>query len=285
MDDPVVRIEHLSHTYMAGTPLSVQALRDVSLTVRAGTIAAVVGANGAGKSTLLHFLNALLRPLAPGRVQVLGTDTFSNDLDVGLLRRRVGLLMQFPHQQLFERFVGDDIAFGPRQAGMRGEELRACVFEAMNAVGLSPELFVDRHTFSLSGGEMRRAALAGVLAMRPELVILDEVTTGLDPRGRSQVHEILRGLRTRGITIVLVSNDMDEVMELADQVMVLERGVTVAEGIPYEVFTDGRIESWGLRQPEPLRIASELAAQGVSLPCGTTTLEDIEEALWQAWKA
>ncbi len=284
MIDAVVRIQHLAHTYLAGTPLAAQALTDASLTVLRGSVTAVVGPNGAGKSTLLHFINALVRPASDGQVQVLGLDTHTPSLDIGVLRRRVGLVMQYPQQQLFERFVGDDIAFGPRQEGLQGEALRKRVFEAMDVVGLDPPSFIDRHTFSLSGGEMRRVALAGVLAMQPELLILDEVTTGLDPRGRKQVHELLRDLRDRGITVVFASNDMDEVLEMADHMVVLDQGRTVAEDTPAALFNSMPSEQWGLLPPAAMRIRQGLVQAGIPLPSEVSSLSGLEEALWQAWK-
>ncbi|MCE5258082.1 MAG: ATP-binding cassette domain-containing protein [Chloroflexi bacterium] len=284
MIDAVVRIQHLAHTYLAGTPLAAQALIDASLTVLHGSVTAVVGPNGAGKSTLLHFINALVRPASDDQVQVLGLDTHTPSLDIGVLRRRVGLVMQYPQQQLFERFVGDDIAFGPRQEGLQGEALRKRVFEAMEVVGLNPLTFIDRHTFSLSGGEMRRVALAGVLAMQPELLILDEVTTGLDPRGRKQVHELLRNLRDRGITVVFASNDMDEVLEIADHMAVLYQGRTVAEDIPTVLFNSMQSGQWGLLPPAAMRIRQGLVQAGIPLPPGISSLSGLEEALWQVWR-
>ncbi|MHB9032469.1 MAG: ATP-binding cassette domain-containing protein [Anaerolineae bacterium] len=284
MPDPVVVINHLAHTYLSGTPMAVQALSDASLTIVPGTITAIVGPNGAGKSTLLHYMNALLRPRVAGSVHILGRDTSSPGLDIGHLRKQVGLVMQYPHQQLFERFVGDDIAYGPRQEGLPSAELRSRVYRAMEMVGLDPAAFVDRHTFSLSGGEMRRVALAGVLAMQPSLLILDEVTTGLDPRGRRQVHEQMKTLRNSGITLVFTSNDMDEVLELADKVVVLQQGKTVAEDAPLPIFNSGGLAEWGLLAPSTLRIRQELASTGVPLSAGIATLAELEEALWQAWK-
>jgi energy-coupling factor transporter ATP-binding protein EcfA2 len=284
MPDPIVRIRNLEHTYLRGTPLATTALYDASLLVYPGTITALVGPNGAGKSTLLHFINALVRPLGASHVEVFGGDTFASSLDVGQLRRRVGLVLQYPHQQLFERFVGDDVAYGPRQEGLHGEALRERVHEAMRFVGLEPQAFVDRYTFSLSGGEMRRVALAGVLAMQPELLILDEVTTGLDPRGRKQVHILLRQLKEQGTTVLFTSNDMDEVLAIADRVVVLHRGVTVAEGKPLDLFVSKNLNKWGLMPPAISQICSELRQAGVIIDDDVSNLPELEEVLWQAWK-
>jgi energy-coupling factor transporter ATPase len=283
--EEVLSVQDLSHTYLAGTPLATVALTHASLSLQRGSITAIVGSNGAGKSTLLHFINGLLRPVRYGMVKVFGQDMANRDLDIGALRQRVGLVMQYPHQQLFERYVGDDIAFGPRQLGLKGTELRERVYAAMRTVGLDPLAFVDRHTFSLSGGEMRRTALAGVLAMQPELLILDEVTTGLDPRGRRQVHELLNTLRGQGITIIFASNDMDEVLSLADQVVVLHQGGTVANGQPSDVFRSHELYDWGLVAPAVQRIRHDLVEAGIPISPSVTRIDELEEALWLAWKA
>ncbi|MHB1356721.1 MAG: ATP-binding cassette domain-containing protein [Anaerolineae bacterium] len=285
MAEEVLRVRDLSHIYLAGTPMATLALEKANLSLLRGSITAFVGPNGAGKSTLLHFINGLLRPVKRGQVQVFGLDTAARDLDIGALRRRVGLVMQYPHQQLFERYVGDDIAFGPRQLGLKSVELRERVYKAMSTVGLDPQVFIDRHTFSLSGGEMRRTALAGVLAMQPELLILDEVTTGLDPRGRRQVHDLLHALHDKGVTIVFASNDMDEVDELADQAVVFFQGCTVASGQPSEVFRSQALSRWGLVAPAVQRISQELAGAGIPIDPNITRMDELEEALWQAWKA
>jgi len=277
-------VQGLHHTYLAGTPLAVTALRGAELCLRRGEIAALIGPSGAGKSTLVHFLNGLLRPAGQGQVIVFGQDTGDPQCNVTALRRRVGLVFQYPHQQLFERYVGDDVAYGPRQLGLAGEELRERVRWAMDVVGLDFDSFVDRHTFSLSGGEMRRAALAGVLAMLPHLLVLDEATTGLDPRGRREVHALLRRLRDEtGLTILLVSNDMDEVAELADHVTVLYEGRTVLAGEVHEVFAQRELlRRYGVACPVAGEIVCALHEQGLPVAPGAITLAEAEEAIWQA---
>ena len=280
----IVEIRDLHYTYLSNTPMATVALRGAELTVRRGEIAALVGESGAGKSTLVQFLNGLLLPQTTGKVMVLGQDTGEPRYDASGLRRRVGLVFQFAHQQLFERFVGDDVAYGPRQLGLRRDEVRERVRWAMEAVGLPFDRFVDRHTFSLSGGEMRRAALAGVLAMRPELLVLDEATTGLDPRGRQETHRLLRELRdTRGITIVLVSNDMEEVAELADRMSVLHQGWTALQGAPREVFGQvERLQDYGLLRPPANAIIQRLSALGMPVDTGALTVGEAGETIWQA---
>jgi energy-coupling factor transporter ATPase len=284
---PIVAIRHLSHTYLAGTPLESVALRDASLELGRGEIAALIGTSGAGKSTLAHFLNGLLRPTEAGRVVVFGLDMAWPDVDLAALRRRVGLVFQYPHQQLFERYVGDDVAYGPRQMGLPRDALRERVRWAMEAVGLPFEAFKDRQTFSLSGGEMRRAALAGVLAMRPELLVLDEATTGLDPRGRRETHALLRRLRDEeGITVLLISNDMDEVAEVAGRVTVLHEGCTVLAGEVHEVFSQhDALVGARLGLPTVGEIVRALAREGVSIPGQPITACEAEEALWQTLRS
>jgi len=283
MTEPVVALRHVSHTYLAGTPDAVSALEDASLTVERGEIAALVGPAGAGKSTLTLFLNGLLRPPEPGQVVILGQDTASSTADLPSLRSQVGLVTQYPHAQLFERYVGDDVAYGPRQMGLSGEALRIRVRWAMETVGLPFETFVDRRTFTLSGGELRRVALAGVLAMQPEILVLDESTAGLDPRGRNQVHELLRRLRgEQGTTVLLVSNEMDEVAELADRVTLLDHGRTVGEGPAREILAQPELlQGHGLLPPEAVSIASSLKVHGIPLPDRLITSSQVEEALWR----
>jgi len=284
MRDPVITLRHLAHTYLADTPNAAPALVDANLTVQRGEIAALIGPSGAGKSTLVSFINGLLRPVERLRAVILGQDTADRSIDLSALRARVGLAMQYPHQQLFERFVGDDVAYGPRQLGLSREELRERVRWAMEEVGLEFEAFVDRQTFTLSGGEMRRAALAGVLALRPEILVLDEATAGLDQVGRRQVHDLVRRLRRdQSVTVVLVSNEMDEVAELADSVMVLDQGRTVASGPAREILTQAALlEPRGLALPEATEVAQRLEARGVAIATDLLTPREVEEALWQA---
>ena len=287
MSEATATIQNLSYTYLPGTPMATLALRGATLAVRRQEIGALVGESGAGKSTMVHFLNGLLHPSRAGQVSVFGQDTALPDCDLVALRRRVGLVFQYPHHQLFERYVGDDIAYGPRQLGLSRDQVRERVRWAMGVVGLDFQGFVDRQTFSLSGGEMRRAALAGVLAMRPELLVLDEATTGLDPRGREEVWTLLRRLRDEeGTTILLVSNDMDEVAELADHVTVMHRGRTILSGAPGEVFRRGAaLRAYGLTLPVGAQIVQALSEGGIPVDQGAVRMAQAEEAIWQAMTA
>jgi len=287
MSEALVTIRHLSHTYLAGTLLAEEALCDASLDVARGEIAALIGAGGAGKSTLAHFLNGLLRPVERGRVVAFGQDLAVHNVDLAALRRRVGLVFQYPHQQLFERFVGDDVAYGPCQLGLPRDEVRERVRVAMEQVGLPFEAFKDRQTFALSGGEQRRAALAGVLALRPELLVLDEATTGLDPRGRREVHDLLRRLRDdEGVSVLVISNDMDEVAELAERVTVLFEGRTVLAGEVHEVLSQHEaLAEAGLGLPTVGEVVRALADAGITLPGRPITAREAEEALWQTLRS
>jgi len=285
MNDTIISVQGLRHTYLAGTPMATVALKHADLILRRGEFSALVGESGAGKSTLVSFLNGLLRPMSRNQVLAFGQDTAARDCDIITLRRKVGLVFQYPHHQLFQQYVGDDVAYGPRQLDLSREGIRERVRWAMEAVGLDFETFVDRLTFSLSGGEMRRVALAGILAMHPELLILDEATSGLDPRGRSRVHTLLRYLHDHeGMSILIVSNNMDEVAELADRVTVLHQGKTVLAGSTHEVFGQcEKLKDYGLACPTASNILHALRQTGLSIEEALTKSE-VEEAIWQAMK-
>ncbi len=286
MADTLIEITALDYTYLPDTPMATRALRGASFRLRENEIHALVGPSGAGKSTLCHFANGLLRPVGLGHVRVLGQDTAAKHCDVRLLRRQVGLVFQQPHQQMLEELVGDEIAFGPAQLGLDTAALRERVREAMDAVGLSFERYVDRHTFALSGGEMRRVALAGVLAMHPRVMVLDEATTGLDPLGKQQIAELVRRLHAeRGMAFVIVSNDMDEVANLAHRVTILYEGRTVATGPTLEVLGPAfDLASYGLLRPSAGQILDRLAEAGLAVDRSPITLPEAEEAVWQAIK-
>jgi len=279
-DGPAIRVEDLWHTYMAGTPFEHTALRGVSLEVHPGEVVGIIGQTGSGKSTLIQYLNGLLRP-ARGRVRVFGHELGHPGADVRAVRRMVGVVFQDPEDQMFEPLVGDDVAYGPRQLGLPHEEVRARVRWAMEAVGLSFEGFKDRYTFTLSGGELRKAALAGVLALRPRVLVLDEPTSGLDPGSREDLRACIRALRARqGLTLVLVSHDMDEVARLCDRLYVLHDGAVIAAGPPRAVFGDGAyLAAVGLAPPEATRVCQRLRARGVPVPADALTVEEAGDAV------
>jgi len=274
---PLIEVRGLDSTYMRGTPLETVALRGVDFTVYPGEMVGVIGPTGSGKSTLLQHLNGLLRPQA-GRVRVAGVDLSDRRAGLRSLRLRVALLFQNPEDQLFERYVADDVAFGPLSLSLPLEEVRERVRRAMEAAGLPLQVYRDRLTFSLSGGERRRAALAGVLALDPQVLVLDEPLAGLDPAGRRELVSLLAGWHRReGRAIVWASHSMEEIARLADRVYVLAEGRVVLEGTPRQVFARGDLlAACGLEVPAVTQVLLELAQAG--LPVRTDVLS-LEEAL------
>ena len=277
---PIIEVEQLSHDYMRGTPLEYRALEDVSLAVGAGEVVAIIGQTGSGKSTLIQHFNGLLRP-HKGRVRVADFDLANPRIDVRALRQRVGIVFQRPEDQLFERYVGDDVAFGPYKSGFRGEALRERVRWALGVVGLDFETFRDRPIFALSGGQRRKVALAGVLALRPEILVLDEPTAGLDPQSRDELLSILAELREReGLTVVLVSHNLDEVARLADYVYVMVGGRVALHGTPRQLFANpAALEAVGLDAPPACRVAHGLRAAGLPIPAGAIHPHEVAEAI------
>ena len=280
-ESPFIKVRNLHHTYLRGTPLEVPALHGVSLEVHRGEAVGIIGRAGSGKSTLVQHLNGLLRPREPGLVCVDGYDLSDAGVDVRRIRQRVGLVFQYPEQQLFERLVGDDVAFGLKKLGLARPERVERVRWAMEAVGLDFQAFKDRYTFSLSGGEMRKAALAGVLALRPEVLILDESTSGLDPRSRHELLDRLLALhREEGLTLVFVSPSMEDVAELVDRVYVLDEGRVVLSGPVREVFAQPEaLRHHGLGVPQVTEVAHELRRGGVAVECVPLTVAEGVEAI------
>ena len=260
-------IENLTHTYMPGSPFQATAIHGVSLTIRDGEFIGLIGHTGSGKSTLIQHLNGLLRP-SSGRVLIDGKDLFAKDTDKREVRRKVGLVFQYPENQLFEETVAADIAFGPKNLGLSPEEVDARVRDACAQVHLDYETFKERSVFELSGGQMRRAAIAGVLAMQPQTLILDEPCAGLDPRGRDEILGLVRELqRTRGTTVVMVSHSMDDVASLVSRVIVMNRGQIAMDGTPREIFRQGEaLRAMGLDVPEAARLAARLREKGFDVP-------------------
>ena len=257
----IIEVRGLAHDYMRDTPLAVTGISNISLDVRRGEVVGLIGHTGCGKSTAIQHLNGLYRPQR-GTVRVLGQDLADPKVDVRALRRRVGLLFQSPEAQLFEQYVGDDVAYGPRNLKLSREEVRARVRRAMEAVGLGFEEFKDRITFGLSGGQMRRVALAGVLALEPEVLVLDEPTAGLDPHGRRQLYDTLLALHAAGLTLVIVSHNMEELAQVCHRLFVINHGQTVMSGTPAEVFAH----------------APELRRLGLGVPAVTAAVDDLRQA-------
>ncbi|HEY8418350.1 MAG TPA: energy-coupling factor transporter ATPase [Limnochordales bacterium] len=281
---PIV-VKDLHYTYNAGTPLAVPALRGVSLTIADGEFVALVGPVGAGKSTLLQHLNGLLIP-PPGTVWVDGQDLGARGVDWRAVRQRVGLVFQYPEQQLFAETVYADVAFGPRNLGLDEAMVVQRVQEAMAALGLDYERLKDRSPFTLSGGQQRRVALAGVLAMGPRYLVLDEPTAGLDPIGRRDLLELLARLhREQGVAVVLVTHDLEEAARLAEKVIVLAGGRVALAGPPAEVLGASRradLQALGLDVPVAAQLVDELRQRGWDLPGHVVRDEDVVAAIARA---
>ena len=278
---PIV-LEKLSHHYKSG-PNTAVALEDIDLTIKDGELLALIGHTGSGKSTLAQHLNGLLEPTS-GRVLLNGEDINQKGANRRALRFQIGLVFQYPEHQLFEETVYKDIAFGPKNMGLSEEEIDARVRGAMARVGLEFDEMKDRSPFELSGGQMRRVALAGVLAMQPKVLVLDEPTAGLDPRARDYLLKDVKQLNEEGTTVVLISHAMDEVARLATRVAVLEKGKLVMEGPTDEVFIQQeRLAKMGLDVPEAFKLALRLQEEGLNLG-HHYRLRDIADGLAKAIK-
>ena len=279
---PLIEVKDLYHTYLRGTPLEVVALRGVDMEVCEGEAVGIIGHTGAGKSTLVQHLNGLLRP-QQGKVTVDGEDLSNGKVDIRAIRRKVGLVSQYPERQLFKPIVADDIAFGPQQYGLPRDEVRHRVRWAMEMVGLDFEEFKDRYTFSLSGGEMRRAAIAGVLALQPKVLVLDESTTGLDPRGRNDLLKRIKDWHEgEGLTIVFVSPNMEDIAQLVDRVYVMTEGRTVTSGTPREIFSRPQeLIAQGLGVPQVTEVMQLLRARGQEVAIDVLTVAEAEEEIWR----
>ena len=280
---PLVQINDLHHIYLRGTPLEVTALKGVTMEVCEGESIGIIGRTGAGKSTIVQHINGLIRPRQPGKVIIDGQDMSDASIKVKTIRQKVGLVFQHPEQQLFERLVGDDIAFGPKKLGMAREERRERVRWAMEMVGLDFEQFKDRFTFSLSGGEMRKVAIAGVLALQPKMLILDESTTGVDPRGRKELlARILELRRQHGVTLIFVSPNMEEVASMVDRLYVIDDGQTVMNGTTRAIFERAEeLRQYGLGVPQVTTVAHRLRERGLAMPRTPLTVAEAEEDIWK----
>ena len=277
--EPILQIKHLTHTYGVGTPFQRSAVEDMSFEVREGEFLGIMGHTGSGKSTLIQHLNGLLKPTS-GQVLLAGKDIWADPKQIRQVRFQVGLVFQYPEYQLFEETVYKDIAFGPANMGRTGAELDRCVREAARLVGIRDEQ-LDKSPFELSGGQKRRVALAGVLAMEPDVLILDEPTAGLDPAGRENLMANIRDYhRNKQKTIVLVSHSMDEIAQNADRILVLKGAHILMTGTPAEVFARGEeLLSAGLDVPEVTRIAMALRDRGLPIDPAVYTVEALERQL------
>ena len=271
-------LDNVSYTYQEGTPFASAALSDVSLSIEDGSYTAIIGHTGSGKSTILQLLNGLLVP-TKGSVRVFDTliTPTSVNKQIRQIRKQVGLVFQFAENQIFEETVLKDVAFGPQNFGVSVEEAEAIAREKLALVGIDESLF-ERSPFELSGGQMRRVAIAGILAMEPSILVLDEPTAGLDPIGRKELMTLFKKLHQDGITIVLVTHLMDDVAEFADQVYVMEKGRLVKSGAPSLVFQNLEfMENIQLGVPKITRFAHRLAERGVSFKQMPITIEEFKE--------
>ena len=275
-----IALENVSFTYQEGTPLASTALSDVSLTIEDGSYTALIGHTGSGKSTILQLLNGLLVP-SQGSVRVFDTliTSTSKNKDIRQIRKQVGLVFQFAENQIFEETVLKDVAFGPQNFGVSEEDAEQIAREKLALVGIDESLF-DRSPFELSGGQMRRVAIAGILAMEPAILVLDEPTAGLDPLGRKELMNLFKKLHQSGMTIVLVTHLMDDVAEYANQVYVMEKGRLVKGGKPSDVFQDVVfMEKVQLGVPKITAFCKRLANRGVSFKRLPIKIEEFKESL------
>ena len=278
----LLQFEQVTHTYQAGSPFQATAVQDVSLTISQGELTALIGHTGSGKSTLAQHMNALLAPTS-GRVLLDGKDINQKGVSKKETRQRIGLVFQYAETQLFEETVAKDIAFGPKNLGLSQEETDARVKEALHRVGL-PEEVAEKSPFELSGGQMRRAAIAGVIAMRPEMLVLDEPAAGLDPMGREDMLSLVRSFHEAGTTVVMISHSMDDVARLAKRIIVMDKGRIALDGPAEEVFQDAdRLNRMDLDVPQVLKLSLRLREEGFDFPF-CYRLEDAERALFRLLK-
>ncbi len=264
-------LENLSHIYNQGRPMESRALEEINLVIKEGQFLGICGATGSGKSTLVQHLNGLLKPTT-GRVLYKGRDIWTSRVQE--IRSKVGLVFQYPEQQLFAEVVEDDVAFGPRNLGCVEDMVKQRVYRALEQVGLNPDVYLKRNPLALSGGEKRRVALAGVLAMEPEVLVLDEPTAGLDARGREALLQMLEELNHQGTTIIMVSHSMDDLARLAQWLVVLRKGKLFLQGTPCEVFAQPEaIRETGLDVPVITDLMLKLQRLGSGVDIGVATPE------------
>lgn len=278
----LIKLEHLSHIYNEGTPMEAAALQDINLEIGEGEFIGLIGHTGSGKSTLTQHLNGLLRATS-GDLQYQGQSIYAEGFSMKELRSKVGLVFQYPEHQLFEMDVFTDVCFGPKNLGLPQEEIEERARRALALVGMD-ESFYKKSPFELSGGQKRRAAIAGVLAMEPEVLILDEPTAGLDPKGRDEILDEVAALREeRRMTVVLVSHSMEDVARYVGRILVMNRGRICFDETPKEVFRhDKELEEIGLAAPQVTYLVQKLRSEGLSIPEDVTTIGEAREAIL-AW--
>ena len=276
-----VIVKNLTYIYDEGMPFASKAIDDISFEIKDNDFVGLIGHTGSGKSTLIQHLNGLLKP-SSGEIIVNGFNITDKDLNLTEIRKRVGIVFQYPEYQLFEETVEKDIAFGPGNLGLDEEEISKRVRKSMEAVGLDYETYKDKSPFDLSGGQKRRVAIAGVIAMNPEVLILDEPTAGLDPGGRDEIFNLIKKLhRDNNITIILSSHSMDEMAKLAQTIIVMNHGKIEFMGTPREVFTShaARLREIGLDVPQVLELATKLRNKGFDIRPDVLTVEEIKDVI------
>ena len=272
----ILEVKNLTHTYSGNSPFVNDAVSDVSFSIEKGEIVGIIGHTGSGKSTLVQHLNGLLKP-TEGSVLFENEDIWANPKEIRNIRSKVGLVFQYPEYQLFEETVLKDIAFGPKNMGLEGEELDNTVKEICEIVGVKPEFF-EKSPFDLSGGEKRRVAIAGVMAMKPQVIVFDEPTAGLDPKGWEDVMEIIRNYReATNATVIIISHSMEDMANLADKILVMNKGKIHKFDTTENVFANSEeLRSIGLNVPIVTRVFEELAEMGIDLPRALTISEAVE---------
>ncbi len=278
-----IKLEHVTHTYGLGSPFEKTALHDVSLEIESGEFVGIIGHTGSGKSTLVQLLNGLLQP-TQGTVTVDGMDISQKTKEAMQMRHKVGMVFQYPEYQLFEETIAKDIAFGPRNFGLSDDEIEDRVKEAMEFVGLDYKTYADRSPFRLSGGQMRRVAIAGVIAIHPQYLILDEPSAGLDPAGRREIFaEIQRWHREKNITVILVSHNMDDISRMASRLIVLSQGQICIDREPLAVFATEQetLHRAGVSVPPVTEVLQYLKGRGLPLQDRVHTVEEAADSIYQ----
>lgn len=275
-----IEVKNLTHVYSEGMPFETIALEDVNFTIKSGEFVCFIGHTGSGKSTLIQHINGLLKP-NEGCVLVDGKDIRGKATNIKEMRRKIGLVFQYPEYQLFEESVLKDVCFGPKNLGFSEEEAQVGAVKALKLVGIDPDLMGQRSPFSLSGGEKRRVAIAGVLAMEPEVLILDEPTAGLDPKGHKDILKMIEDIQhDRDLTIILISHNMDDVARLATHVIVMSDGRIVMDGSPSQIFSKGEeLRALGLSLPSATHLMQSLKEKGCDINTSILTIDDAEEEI------
>ncbi len=282
----LITVENLHHTYMEGTPFASKVLHGVDLEVKEGEVLGIIGPAQSGKSTLIQYFNGLFVPKEGcGRVVVDGIDLSAKGADMKALRQKVGLVFQYPEQQLFRETVGLDVSFGPENLKLPKDEVESRVRTALKAVGLDPEIYYYRYVFALSGGQKRRAAIAGVMALNPKVMIFDDPTAGLDPRGRQEILDTIVTLhREQNLTVIFVSNSMEDVFRVVDRVVVLSEGRVAACGAPRDVLADvDMLKRVGLGLMQTVEVLKALRDKGWDVDLHALAVEDAAEEIARAY--